>query len=303
MPMTKRTTNTHDDDPTAVLRDKVRTDPVVALGVSFVVVQGPDAGATFRIPDLAARRVLIGQSPVCDVRLSDRTVSRRHAAIELEGVSVRLTDLDSSNGTTAQHLRIKDVYLQGGELIQVGATTLRVDIDAASHVVMASEETRFERMLGASPAMRSLYPTLHLLAASDVPVLIEGETGTGKEVLAESLHDASPRKNGPFVIFDCTTVSASLVEAELFGHERGAFTGAVGARVGLFEEAHGGTLFIDEIGDLDPTLQAKLLRALERREVRPVGSNRWVQVDVRIVAATRRRKASEFCQRGGSGLR
>jgi DNA-binding NtrC family response regulator len=123
---------------------------------------------------------------------------------------------------------------------------------------------------------------------SEVPVVIEGETGTGKEILAESLHEKGPWASGPFVVFDCAAVSAGLMESELFGHERGAFTGAVGARKGLFEEAHGGTLLIDEIGDLELSLQPKLLRAIERSEIRRVGGNRPIQVEVRVIAATRR---------------
>ena len=133
-----------------------------------------------------------------------------------------------------------------------------------------------------------LYPLFERLASATVPVVIEGETGTGKEALAEAIHEMGPRAKRPFVIFDCTAVPPALIESELFGHERGAFTGAVGSRRGVFEQAHGGTLFIDEIGDLDLTLQPKLLRAIERSEVRRVGGDGWLSVDVRIVAATRR---------------
>src|SRR5262249_5374422 len=136
--------------------------------------------------------------------------------------------------------------------------------------------------------MRRLYPLIERLAASDVPLVIEGETGTGKEALAEMIHDLGPRAEGPFVVFDCTAVPPNLMESELFGHERGAFTGAVGARRGVFEQAHKGTLLIDEIGDLDAALQPKLLRAIERSEIRRVGSERTIRVDVRVLAATRR---------------
>src|SRR5262249_18069079 len=139
-----------------------------------------------------------------------------------------------------------------------------------------------------SVEMRRLYPLCDRVAQSDIPVVIEGETGTGKEVLAESIHAASARANGPFMVFDCTAVPPSLVESELFGHERGAFTGAVAQRRGIFEQAHGGTLFIDEIGDLDVSLQPKLLRAVQRSEVRRVGGDKWIPVDVRILSATRR---------------
>jgi transcriptional regulator with PAS, ATPase and Fis domain len=262
--------------------------PVTSIRCAITVLTGPDAGTQLAVDDLSTRRVLLGQSVACDVRLTDRSVSRRHAALEGGDGAVRLVDLDSSNGTWLNGVRVKDAYLGGRATVQIGSTTLRVDLDDAARVIPASQEMRFHRVIGASPEMRRLYPVLARLASSDVPVLIEGETGTGKEVLAESIHEASARRDAPFVVFDCTTVSPSLVEAELFGFERGAFTGADASRRGLFEEAHGGTLFIDEIGDLDMALQAKLLRALERSEVRRVGSNRFTRVDVRILAATRR---------------
>jgi transcriptional regulator with GAF, ATPase, and Fis domain len=136
--------------------------------------------------------------------------------------------------------------------------------------------------------MRRLYPLAERMARSDMPVVIEGETGTGKELVAEALHTEGRRADKPFVVFDCTTVAPNLVESELFGHERGAFTGALAVRKGVFELADGGTLFIDEIGDLDLSLQPKLLRAIQRSEVRRVGGDRWLPVDVRVIAATRR---------------
>jgi DNA-binding NtrC family response regulator len=277
---------THRDEPTPILRAAVA--PVLARGCVVTVVAGPDEGKQFVVDDVVTQRVLVGQSPVCAVCLTDRAVSRRHAALEGDRGAVRLVDLDSSNGTFVNDLRVRDVYLRGGERVRVGSSVLQVDVDPSPHLLEAPEQTRFHHLIGGSPEMRRLYPLLAQLAASDVPVLIEGETGTGKEVAAESLHDASARRDGPFVVFDCTTVSPTLLEAELFGHQRGAFTGAVADRRGLFEEAHKGTLFIDEIGDLELTLQAKLLRAIERSEVRRVGGNKWTRVDVRIIAATRR---------------
>jgi len=172
--------------------------------------------------------------------------------------------------------------------VRAGATTLRVAVSSLSEPPRLPAQARFGRVVGASTEMRRLYPLAHRLAASDVAVVIEGETGTGKEVLAESLHELGPRAAGPFVVFDCTAIPPNLVESELFGHERGAFTGAVGTRKGLFEQAHGGTLLIDEIGDLDPSIQPKLLRAVERSEIRRVGGNQPIRVDVRLLAATRR---------------
>jgi two-component system response regulator HydG len=281
-----------DRDPTTLLRTPPVVRPVTSPGCTLVVVSGPGAGARFAIDDLSTRRVLIGQSVACDVKLEDRAVSRRHAALEMDSIGVRLVDLDSTNGTWVNGVRIRDAYLPSSSAtaatMQVGSTALRIELDGTSHVLPASQEASFHRVIGASPAMRRRYATFARLAATNVPVLIEGETGTGKEVLAESLHEAGPRKGGPFVIFDCTTVAASLVEAELFGYERGAFTGADTTRKGLFEEADGGTLFLDEIGDLDLALQAKLLRALEKSEVRRIGASKWTRVDVRVLAATRR---------------
>ena len=151
---------------------------------------------------------------------------------------------------------------------------------------------RFGRVVGGSQEMRALYPLCERLAGVDVPLVIEGETGTGKEQLAEALHERGARAKGPFVVFDCT-VGTALMESALFGHQRGAFTGAVASRKGAFETAEGGTLLIDEVGDLDAALQSKLLRAIDRREVQPVGANHWTQVNVRVIAATRRDLAQE----------
>ena len=183
---------------------------------------------------------------------------------------------------------ILDAYLLGGELLRIGSTALQVEAEASALPAKIPTSTSFGRLIGASTEMRRLYPLFERLANAVVPVVIEGETGTGKEVLAEALHEQGPRRDGPFVVFDCTAVPPTLVESELFGHERGAFTGAVATRKGVFEQAHGGTLLIDEIGDLELALQPKLLRALERSEVRRVGGTQPIQVDVRILAATRR---------------
>jgi transcriptional regulator with GAF, ATPase, and Fis domain len=233
-------------------------------------------------------RILVGQSPVCEVRLADPQVSRRHLALENTGDRVRLVDLDSTNGTFVNGVRVALAWLQGGEHVQIGDTLLRIVPADRVPAPQTSNRTSFGRLHGESDAMRRVYTLSERLAASDVPIIIEGETGTGKEVLAEAIHEVSTRASGPFVVFDCTAVPPSLVESELFGHERGAFTGAVATRFGVFEQAHGGTLLIDEVGDLDSALQPKLLRALERSEVRRVGGDKWLRADVRIIAATRR---------------
>ena len=276
-----------DEVSTALRTSRFDPTPVTDVAFDLAVVTGPDRGRCLALSGASANRLLVGTSPACDLVLTDREVSRRHLSLELEDRRVRVSDLGSTNGTTVQGVAVVTALLAGGETIHVGSTAMRLDArsEAAPSLPLA---TGFGRVLGASTEMRRIYPVCAKLAATDVPVLIEGETGTGKEVLAESLHEQGPRAGGPFVVFDCTAVAPNLVESELFGHERGAFTGAVSTRIGVFEQAHGGTLLIDEIGDLDPALQPKLLRALERSEVRRVGGARAIPVDVRILTATRR---------------
>jgi DNA-binding NtrC family response regulator len=251
------------------------------------VLAGPDAGATFSIDASQPGPLLIGQSPACHVRLTDRQVSRRHASLDLVDGQVRVRDLRSTNGTYVHDALVLDGFVGPGQVLRVGGTQLRLQPQPAS-LPQPPQRTSFGKVVGSSPEMRRLYPILERLAPSMVPVVIEGETGTGKELLAEAIHDASDRAGGPYVVFDCTAVPPNLVESELFGHEKGAFTGAVATRRGVFEHAHGGTLLIDEIGDLDPSMQPKLLRALERGEIRRVGGDGYIQTDVRVLAATRR---------------
>ena len=271
-----------------ILARKFDRTTASAATFALTIIAGPDRGKSFVLGAGQPSRVLIGQSPACDLRLSDRMISRRHVAIELQGARLRVTDLASTNGTNINGITILDAMCGGGEQVQLGETTIRLDMLAGVEKVQLPTATRFGRLVGQSAEMRKLYPLCERLAASNVPVIIEGETGTGKEVLAESLHEMGPRSSGPFVVFDCTAVPPNLVESALFGHERGAFTGATESRRGVFEEAHGGTLLLDELGDLELSLQAKLLRVLERSEVQRVGSNRTVKVDTRVLAATRR---------------
>ncbi len=254
----------------------------------LVVLDGADAGKRIRLDGSQPGRLSIGTSPSCALVLADREVSRRHVSLELEGSSLRVVDMESTNGTYIDHVRVRDASLRGGERIRVGATTLGVVYDPAGTNPEVPLAQGFGRMLGQSRAMRRLYPLCAKLASARVPVLIEGETGTGKEVLAEALHEQGPWANQPYAVFDCTAVPANLIESELFGHEKGAFTGAVTSRRGVFEQAHKGTLLIDEIGDLELPLQAKLLRAVARGEIRRVGSERAIRVDVRVLCATRR---------------
>jgi DNA-binding NtrC family response regulator len=253
------------------------------------IVEGPSfTGTALTLTEQDCSRILVGQSDACDVKLADPNASRRHACFEVVELGLRVTDLGSTNGTYVEGVRVGEAILTGGETVRVGSTVFRVESTREAGKAPIELANGFGRLVGQSPQMRRLYPLCRRLAASDVPVVIEGETGTGKEVLAEALHEEGTRANGPFVVFDCTAVPPSLLESELFGHERGAFTGATATRRGVFEQADGGTLLIDEIGDLDLALQPKLLRAIERSEIRRVGGDRWIHVDVRIIAATRR---------------
>ena len=276
-----------EDQPT-VHRPRIARPVSGRVGFVLRVTAGPDVGASFEVPPSHPSRLLVGQSASADFCLRDREVSRRHLGIEAADGRLRLADLGSKNGTRVNGVTVLEALLDGGERVDIGGTTIAVQRAELAADTPLTAATGFGRLVGASPAMRRLYPLCERLAAATVPVVIEGETGTGKEVLAESLHEMGPRAGGPFAVFDCTAVPPNLVESALFGHERGAFTGATEARRGVFEEAHGGTLLIDEIGDLDIELQAKLLRALERSEVRRIGGKAWLKTEVRVLAATRR---------------
>jgi two-component system, NtrC family, response regulator HydG len=274
-------------ESTTVARPKA-VDRPSACAFVVTVLEGPDAGARFTIDAGRPSRALVGKSAACDLRLSDPSVSRRHVALELVERRLHLRDLGSTNGTTVDGVAVVEGFLVGGELVRIGASALRVASVDAEPGVQVITSTQFGSTLGTSSSMVRLYPLCAKLAASDVPLIIEGETGTGKERLAESLHEVGRRRESPFVVFDCTAVAPSLIESELFGHDRGAFTGSVATHHGVFERAHGGTLFIDEIGDLPLALQPKLLRVLDRGEITRVGGRAPVRVDVRVIAATRR---------------
>jgi DNA-binding NtrC family response regulator len=277
----------------AGLTSKPITEPMVLR-----IVEGPDRGLELWIDDSKPTRLMVGRSSTCELMLKDEAVSARHLTLELVNGRVFLEDQDSTNGTRVNGTPIVRVPLVGGEQIEFGSN--RGEIILGSTLTQRPppaalpEATSFGRVVGGSREMRRLYNVLARLASTDVPILIEGETGTGKEVLAEAIHDASPRAKGEFVVFDCTTVAASLVESALFGHERGAFTGATERKIGLLEQATNGTLLIDEIGDLDLSLQPKLLRALERQEFRRVGGTKTYKADFRLLSATRRNLDKEI---------
>jgi DNA-binding NtrC family response regulator len=249
------------------------------------VTSGPDAGL---VRDVEAQVIRIGARRGNDVQLTDSKVSGLHCEIRLDDRGYRLRDLDSTNGTYVSSLRINDVYIQPGAQIALGGTRMKFEPLGDSVEIELADTDRFGSMIGRSIKMRELFARLDKLAKTDTTVLVTGDTGVGKELVAEALHDSSPRKDGPFVVLDCGSIPPNLIESELFGHERGAFTGATNSYAGAFERAHGGTVFLDEIGELPLGMQPKLLRVLERKEVRRVGGAKTIEVDVRIVAATNR---------------
>jgi DNA-binding NtrC family response regulator len=250
------------------------------------VIEGPDKGREH--VSSSASELSVGTAESNTLVLTDPTVSRHHVALQVGPDGVLLRDLDSTNGTNVGGVRVGSAYLKSGVTIGVGITKLRYDELAEQLHEPISEDDHFGRALGRSLAMRRLFSLLPRIAATDTTVLIEGETGTGKGVLAEAIHTASARAEGPFVVVDCGSIPPSLIESELFGHEKGAFTGATSSRVGAFEAAAGGTVFLDELGELPIEMQPKLLRALEERTVRRVGSVSSLDLDVRVIAATNR---------------
>jgi transcriptional regulator with GAF, ATPase, and Fis domain len=258
------------------------------------VVSGPHAGQTV---DFAGPEVRIGSARGCDLVLFDGAVSRHHLTLRIERGTIRVIDAGSRNGTMVDGVWIRDAYARSDSAITIGNTGMRLRLLHDVIEIPLSSRERFGGLIGQSVPMRIAFTLLERAAAVDDTVLLEGETGTGKELAAEGLHEEGPRAGGPFVIFDCSAVAPNLMESELFGHVRGAFSGAVADREGAFEAADGGTLFLDEVGELPLELQPKLLRALERFEVRRVGSNSARRVDVRVVAATNRTLSEEVAQR------
>ena len=232
--------------------------------------------------------IRVGSGPENDLVLADDTVSRHHARIYREGDRWLVVDLDSTNGTFVHRARVREAYLTPDAVVTMGAAELRV-VPAEEEIdIEPSGEARLGDLVGGDRQMRELYTLITKVAPTDATVVLEGETGTGKDVVARTIQRLSSRAEGPMVVFDCGAVAPALIESELFGHVRGAFTGATADRAGVFELADGGTIFLDEIGELPLELQPKLLRALETREVRRVGASKPTRVSVRVIAATHR---------------
>ena len=257
----------------------------------LLVVSGPNQGQEVVID----REVFaIGASRENDLVVDDQASSRRHCEIQTTPEGFLIRDLNSTNGTIMYSVRICEAYLKHGAEFQIGNTRLVFCPLQETVSYPLSPRESFGRLLGRSVPMRKVFHLAETFAASDAAVLIEGETGTGKELLAEAMHQHSPRRDRPFVVIDCGSLARGVIESELFGHAKGAFTGAAAERIGAFEQAHGGTVLLDEIGELDLELQPKLLRVLERKDVRRVGSNQVRRTDVRVLTATNRKLQQEL---------
>jgi two-component system, NtrC family, nitrogen regulation response regulator GlnG len=264
-------------------------------GGIFLVIKGPDRGESVRLePD---HPVYFGSSPSCELVLSDKTVSRKHMMAELAGDEVIVMDCGSTNGCFIQGSRFEKISIGFGAEVKLGRTVVKFLPDEEVVEPEPSRDTAFGTIVGADTKMRQLFNLLTDVAATNATVLIEGETGTGKELIAEEVHNHSPRRDGPFVVFDCGSVPRELIESMLFGHVKGSFTGAITDRKGAFAEAHGGTIFLDEIGEMALDLQPSLLRVLDKRAVRKVGSNTYEKIDVRVVAATNRDLRAEVAKK------
>jgi DNA-binding NtrC family response regulator len=264
------------------LTDQVQGRPI--LSVTAEVIEGPDKG---RSTKASTERLTIGSAEGNDLFLSDPTVSRYHLELVQCAEGVRVIDHGSRNGTFAGPVRIHEGVIPAGTVLRVGRSNIRVG-DGDRVEVILHEGEALGGLRGRAPIMRRLMAQMERAAKSDASALIVGESGTGKELVARALHELGPRATQPFLTVDCGALSPTLVASELFGHERGAFTGADRQHLGAFERANKGTLFLDEIGELPMALQASLLGVLERRSFRRLGGPTEIAIDVRVIAATHR---------------
>ena len=278
-------------------RDQTRTvflvseiEKISAPRFQLAVTKGPAKGREITWDGLILR---VGSAPDNDLVIDDETVSRYHFRIELDPRGHRIVDLDSKNGVVVDSIAVKEAYLPSSCKLFAGDSVLKYKEARETVDVELTTGNRLGDLIGSSRAMRHLFALIQRVANTEATVLIEGESGTGKELTAQALHDLSSRRDGPFEILDCSAIPESIIESEIFGHVKGAFTGALGARKGAVESAAGGTLFLDELGELPLALQGKVLRLIERKEIKPVGGDSSHRVDVRLVAATNRNLREE----------
>jgi DNA-binding NtrC family response regulator len=244
---------------------------------------------------LESGELFVGGGAECGLVLHDPAVSHRHLRLVAERGAVLVEDLGSKNGTYYLGQRLERISLRSSARLELGRTHLDILplTDRGVDRPRSSRES-YGALVGTSPAMRELYALLEMIERSAAPVLLCGETGTGKELVARAIHEHGPQAAGPFIVIDCAAIPGALIESELFGHCKGAFTGAVDDRPGAFAAAHTGTVFLDEVGELPLELQPRLLRVLETGQVKPVGEARHREVEVRVIAATHRDLEAEY---------
>lgn len=265
-------------DPTAPSRQIEATVHTVRV----VVIDGPDKGSS---KEVRLDRIALGTAEDNDLVLRDETVSRYHLELTHTGDRIGVRDLGSTNGTVCGSVRIREATVEPKAVLRLGNTTVLVEEGQRLSVPLVGAD-RLTALVGRSLSMRRVVTEVDRVARAGASVLIHGETGAGKEVVARMIHGESLRAHGPFETVDCGSLTPTLIAAELFGHEQGAFTGAAERRIGAFERADGGTLFLDEIGELPSSLQTALLGVLERRNFRRLGGEKTISVDVRVISAT-----------------
>jgi transcriptional regulator with GAF, ATPase, and Fis domain len=285
-----RTNTNNVQSQTLVLSRESEPDTLRVHKTKLLVVSGPLQGREFVI---SKDVFTVGSGSHNDLVLDDSTISKRHCEISIDQTGYQIRDLGSTNGTVVQGVKVSSAYLTSGAEIQLGKTRFIFCPLQESNDIPLSRNESFGAMLGRSVPMRRIFYLAETYSPTDATAMITGETGTGKEILAEEIHRHSNRRDKPFIVIDCAAMAKDLIESELFGHVKGAFTGANADRQGAFELADGGTVFLDEIGDLSPDLQPKLLRVLEKREIRRVGCNKVRKINVRIICATNRNLANE----------
>lgn len=251
----------------------IPTESIINSDSAYLIVTTKSG---FRQQNLIRPMAIIGSNPDVQLSVKDETICARHARIERRNGQWLIRDLQSKTGVWLNNTRVLEAPLSDLDQIRLGETILQFCTTSESRPKLSSKNIHWNNQLARLPGF----------ASTDFPVLILGPSGAGKEVLAQAIHQLSKRRDGPFVSINCGALSESLIESELFGHIKGAFTGATFDRKGAFEAARGGTLILDEIGDMPIELQAKLLRAIENKEIRPIGSDRTIRTDVRILAST-----------------
>jgi len=266
----------------------------LSIGLYRLVVEsGPDEG---REVGPISEHTLIGREPWCDLASSDRGVSAQHCELIVAGSSVVVRDLASTNGTYCGAVRVLEAHVDPAVPLRVGDTTIRLVHDGDTRSVERSSVDPTNRLIGTAPSMQRLFGMMRRVARRDLSILLLGETGVGKSAIAEAMHEMSNRADKPFVAVNCAAMPAELVETTLFGHVRGAYTGASRSSVGIFEQAQHGSVLLDEIGEMPLSLQPKLLRVLETGKVRPVGAEREADVDFRLFSATNRNLWADVTQ-------